>query len=101
MASSLGDDADMLYLKFHLYNKIYNLRREDRVEIQDFILKFEIQYFELLEEYILMPDPVKAFMLLPACVFSEENIYMVMLEVSSDINYNNIKAATWRWPVMK
>ena len=96
MASCLGDDADIMYLKFHLYNKFYNLRREAGVEIQDFILEFENQFFELLEEHILMPDPVKAFMLLSASVLSEENIHLVMLEVSSDINYNNMKAAILR-----
>ena len=96
MASCLGGDADMLYFKFHLYNKFYNLRRGAGVEIQDFFLEFETQYFELLEEHILMPDPVKAFMLLSASVLSEENVHLVMLEISSDINYNNMKAAILR-----
>ena len=96
MARYLGDDADILYLKFHLYNKFYNLRREAGVEIQDFFLEFENQYFELLEEHIQMPDPVKAFMLLSASVLSEENTHLVMLEVSSDINYDNMKTAILR-----
>ena len=96
MARYLGDDADILYLKFHLYNKLYNLRREAGVEIQDFFLEFEDQYLQLLEEHILITDPVKAFMLLSASVLSEENIHLVMLEVASDINYNNMKAAILR-----
>ena len=92
MASNLGDDADMLYLKFFLYERFHNLRRKAEVTLIDFICEFENKYFEL-EEHMQVPDLQRAFMLLSSSMLSEDKIHLVMLQVSSDINYDSMKAA--------
>ena len=81
--------------QFAVFHDLYNLRRKEEVNINDFVTEFEHAYFKFGREDMTLPDAVKAFMLLSACNLGDSDVQLVMSAIT-DATYGHMKAALKR-----
>ncbi|CAL4163981.1 unnamed protein product [Meganyctiphanes norvegica] len=81
-----------IHRKYNAYHNMHNLRRKPGTQINEFIVDFEIMYYRLKRENVILTDEKLGFTLLTACRLSEEMEHMVLSTFTDDITYATMKA---------
>ena len=101
----LLEKLDALFLhdagrrQFSSFHELYNLRRNDDMNINKFVSHFDHINFKLKKQGMELPDPVIAFMFLASCKLSVTDVQLVMsaiTEVTSEIMKSVLKTSFWR-----
>ena len=98
----LLDKLDGIFLvekgrrQFAAYRELYRLRRDSNCDIEEFISKFEHNYFKFKSQSgSTLPDSVVAFMLLEACNLEEKDEKLVLSGIS-DVKFDDVKTTLKR-----
>ena len=97
----LLEKLDALFLhdagrrQFSAFHELYNLRRNDDMNINEFVSHFDHIYFKFNKQGMELPDPVIAFMLLASCKLSDTDVQLVMSAIT-EVTSENMKSVLKR-----
>lgn len=78
--------------QFVAFKELFNMRRQGGVSVREFVGIFEHMCFKLKSLKVVLPDAVKAFMLLATCGLEEEKTQLILTGLS-EITYDTMAAA--------
>ena len=76
--------------QFSSFRCMYRLKRESSESIDEFLSKFEHQYYKLKSLNVVLPDTVLAFMLLEAVSLEEKEVQLILSSMT-EIKFEEVK----------